>query len=366
MDKQEALSHFYKEYFIPALAESIEDVETKFNQYRTELALHVENSFWEICLLVNTMQSKQEKDPIAYIHYSLMRTSILEENYLYRVEAYSNKWYLDEQACMSVYDASWAYQSISMMKEQLVAEQRKYMGLLNPADVENMIQSALKYFHQFVVSLIKSVVSQLVQLQEYQSIQKADRLYIRSGEYKDISETLYIDDVGTQDESKFKLALIEEQEDILIYENFRENKLLSMDVIAKDLRYSDFSYSDFKQCKFVDCVLIGTCWRDSDLRDANFDGSWLIDADFSGSDLRGAYFGTASGQANREGAARSPGLLGINFSYANLNDANLANVRFFENVQFKGASMQGTVISLQHKGKMSLTDSQINSIHWME
>ncbi|WP_019636967.1 pentapeptide repeat-containing protein [Paenibacillus fonticola] len=365
MDKQEALSHFYKEYFIPGLAESIEDVETKFNQYRTELALHVENSFREICLLVNTMQSKQEKDPIAYIHYSLMRTSVLEESYLYRVEAYSNKWYLDEQACMSVYDASWAYQSISMMKEKLVVEQRKYMGLLNPADIENMIQSALKYFHQFIVSLIKSVVSQLVQLQEYQSIQKSDRLYIRSGEYKDISETLYIDDIRTHDESKFKLALIDEQ-DILIYENFRGNKLLSIDVIAKDLRYSDFSYSDFKRSKFVDCVLIGTCWRESDLREADFDGSWLTDADFSGSDLRGAYFGTASGQAIRDGAARSPGLLGINFSEANLNAANLAHVRCFENVQFKGASMQGTAISLQQKGKMNLSDSQINSIDWIE
>ncbi|MNJ58389.1 hypothetical protein [Paenibacillus bouchesdurhonensis] len=55
MDKQEALSHFYNEYFIPELAVSIEEAETKFKQDQARLTLHVANSFRKICVLIDAI-----------------------------------------------------------------------------------------------------------------------------------------------------------------------------------------------------------------------------------------------------------------------------------------------------------------------
>ncbi|MNF15849.1 hypothetical protein D3C80_2186280 [compost metagenome] len=72
-----------------------------------------------------------------------------------------------------------------------------------------------------------------------------------------------------------------------------------------------------------------------------------------------------SGQALREEANRVPGLLGIRFNFANLDGANFANV-LFDNAYFEGASMQGTILSVQHKDKFDLSESQIHSIHWID
>lgn len=366
MKKHEALEHFYEHHFKPVLLKNMDLLEVEFFRNQVNLITAFENSFRDLCLLILDMQKKQEKDPIGYIHYSLMRTSILKRTYQYRVEAYSNKWYLDDVECMIPYDVSWAYGLVTSMIESLEEKQKQYMGLLNSSDVEYMVLGAVEFFHQFVVSLIRSAVHRVVQSPEYQAIYKADRLAIRIGEYKDSSEAIFIDDQIPRDESCLNTALTEDKEGACIYENFRNVTSSGLEIVGRDLRYNDFSNSILSGNKFIDCILVGTQWRRADLKGIKFNGSLLSDADFSESDLRYAQFDGVSGKALQEGANRVPGLLGIHFNSANLDGANFANVLSFDHVYFEGASMQGTVLSAKYKDKFVLSESQIHSIHWID
>ncbi|MGG4213886.1 pentapeptide repeat-containing protein [Paenibacillus sp. FSL L8-0638] len=365
MDKQAALKQIYEHDFVPLLEENLQALESEFQQNKTILTADLVSAFREMCQLIKNMQDRNEKAPLGYIHFSMLRTSILDQMYLYVIEAYSDEWYFDQVNCTVTYDASWAFRSLVSIIDVLDQKRKPYIGLLNRSDVERMVLSASHYFHQFVATLLRLAVHQMIEMPEYQSIQKAKCLFIRTGEFKDQSEQVYVEDLTPIHENDLRQRLLDEGQTEHPFENVKGVTLRDLRVVEKDLRYSDFSMGDFSGSQFVNCVLLGTSWRSTKFRGADFSGSILSDADFSGSDLQHARFDGANGNIFREGGYRT-GLLGVRFTNANLDGANLAGVDFGAQVNFEGASMQGTILSKADQEHFRLSPLQLQTVQWVD
>ncbi|WP_375523359.1 pentapeptide repeat-containing protein [Paenibacillus terreus] len=320
------------------------------------------------------MQQEENKNPIAYIHYSLLRTQLLEQTYQYSVEAYDDVWYEDETDCVLSYDASWAYTPFAVMLEKLERERKKYMGNLNASDIERLMLQAAPFFHQFVLAALRLSIHEMVQLPEYQGFQKAPRLLIRCGEYMDLSENVYVEDqaVPSLEEVEQKLAswtenkAAEEEGGKIIYENFKNLALPELNVTAKDLRYNDFSGSQLTASRFLSCILAGTRWYQANLAGCSFENCLITDADFSRSNLEGANFQGSSAKPVRENGNRTPGLCGTRFDYANLDGANFEGVFLEKNTSFTGASMSATRMPVQYQDQLKFTEVQLQGIQWIE
>ncbi|AIQ11377.1 pentapeptide repeat-containing protein [Paenibacillus durus] len=367
MDKQQALQHFYEHHYLPLLEIQMETLEAEFHHGKAQFISNFTASFQKLCSHILRMQQQGEKEPIAYIHYSFLRTQILEQSCLYMVEAYSGKWYEDQADCRLSYDASWVYTHFTTMLEALEQERKKYMGVLSPADIERLMLESTPFFHQFVSSIMRLAITEAVQTPEYQAIHKAGRLLIRTGEFRDISENLYVEDQKNANTDAVREQLTQAgKEESYIYENIKNLSLPHLHLIEKDLRYNDFSYSDLRGSQFHACVLIGSRWQQTNVEGGSFQGCLLSDADFRYSDLKGANFRGASGQAYRDHGLRVPGLCGLRFEHANLDEADFTDIHSFEHAYFEGASMHGTKIPLKYQQQWKLSDIQRQSIVWTE
>jgi uncharacterized protein YjbI with pentapeptide repeats len=368
MDKQAALTHFYEHHFIPQLNQHMNELQTVFHANKTRFTKDITENFRNLCSHIQRMQQEENKNPIAYIHYSLLRTQMLEETYQYSVEAYDDAWYEDETDCILTYDAAWAYVPFSVMLEKLEQERKKYMGSLSASDIERLMLQAAPYFHQFVLAALRLSMNEMVQLPEYQGIQKAPRLLIRCGEYMDLSENVYVDDQAAPslEEVEQKLAFWEEEGDKIIYENFKNLALPELNVTAKDLRYNDFSGSQLTASRFQSCILAGTRWYRANLAGCSFENCLITDADFSHSNLEGADFQGSTAKFVRENGNRMPGLCGVQFDYANLDGANFEDVFLEKNTSFTGASMNATRMPVQYRDQLEFTEAQLQGIQWIE
>ncbi|MFD3271282.1 pentapeptide repeat-containing protein [Paenibacillus dendritiformis] len=364
MDKEKARQHLYNQVFLPALAEQVSALAHFFERNQERLVAEIIESFRDICIRIAAMQQFQEKAAIGFIHYSMLRTSVLERAHTYLIEAYSDQWYWDREACYARYDAGWALQGASNLIERLEERRPKYMGILHPADVEYMVLQHLDCFTQFVTALMRLAMPQAVRLPEYQNIKKANRLRIRIGELMDISEDVHVEDCVRKKEKEAK-RLLSEQGSACAYESFAGIRLSSIVVKEMDLRYSNFSESDLTATAFHSCVLIGTNWNGSVLHRADFSNSLLHDADFRGCDLRGAIFTRVNGQQQEEGFHRLPGLLGVRFTNADLEGAVFTDARLY-GADFRGANLRNAVFLQKDRERYRLSPEQIAAISWID
>ncbi|PUA35551.1 pentapeptide repeat-containing protein [Paenibacillus elgii] len=366
MGKEEALLHLREHVLDPALTERISALDADFRQHKRQLAAGFVTSFRELCLKIKAMQERQEKAPIAFIHYSMLRTSIREGANTYLIEAYSDDWYWDTAYCDAAYDAGWAFQGIRPLLSVLDDSRKAYMNILHSADTERLVMQEIGYFDQFVTVLARWAIPEAVKLPEFQQIAKADRLQIRIGEFKDRSEPLYVEDRGQRDVQQIRRRLEQKQEADCSYESFRGLPLSLGHYDELDLRYSDFSGSDLTSCTFNGCVLIGTRWHGCRLRHTDFSYSQLCDADFRDCDLKGANFRMADGQGFADKLHRTPGLLGVNFANADLEGANFLHADLPE-ANFEGANLNQAVFAERDRERLRpwLSEAQIASIRWV-
>jgi len=364
MNKEEALLQWRDLFYRPLLEQALDRVEQNFNANQQQLITDMQGRFQEFYQQIAEMQAHEDKQPIMYIHLSLLRTSILQQSYLYLMEAYSDEWYEDEVECRSVYPAAWIYEYYSTFVEELKLSCKRYMGVLTPVDAEQAGIEAIPHFHQYAVSLLRLAVPEMVQTTSYKQIVKAERLMIRCGDYKDISESVYIEDHPLPSAAELRRHLEREAE--FFYENASHSVLNKLQVSEKDWRYTDFSHSQLAGSELSACLLFGTRWQYADLTGAQFYGSVITDADFRYGNLRGADFKGASAQPFHDNGYRLPGINGLHFDYANLDEADLTGIYFLEKACFTGASMEGTRLSALHRDRFEFSREQEAGIIWIE
>lgn len=362
MNKQEALLHF-KEHIVQELLEQrLNEVQQIFNQRHIELTADLIATFQQFCQQVLDMQDEEKKADIAFINFSMLRTSILSGSYVYLIEAYSNEWYEDPNKCHFTYDVSWLYSCFALLMASLKQESKKYMSVLNEADAEIAALETLPYFHQFIVALVRFAIPDFVESSLYQSIRKSTKVTIRVGEYKDISEQIY----AVDEEAAVIEPSILQNQDGFAYSDAHNANLHGLYMERQDMRYSDFTGAQLGAARFKECFLFGTRWYRAVMPGCDFGGSVISDADFRYADLQNTVFCQASAQRLDHKGKRLPGVMGLHFEYANLDHADLTGIHFFDQAYFTGASMNQTRMYLHDRDKFIFSDEQRKAIQWVE
>ncbi|KFN09070.1 pentapeptide repeat-containing protein [Paenibacillus macerans] len=368
MNKQDVLRQLSEEKVLPLLGDCLQEAELEFLHNRQRLTEQLKASFAALCRQASDMQQRSQKAPIAYIHYSMLRTSLLDQSFTYLLAADSREFYFDEAECAVTYDAGWAYRSYSRLLAELERESKKYMGLLSGADAERLALECAPAFDQYVTALLRTAMPELVKVPEFAALDKADRLQIRTGELMDRGEILYWEEKQAGEAEKIQALLESDEGDRgrLAYAHFRSLSLTGQSFNGKKMPYSDFSRGYLSFCRFVECNLVGTSWRGANLNGAEFRGSLLTDADFTDSDLQGAVFVNIGRLEPLDSIYRLPGLLGLRFDRARLDGADFTAAGLNGRVSFHEASLEGTRFRALDREKLDLSEEQAGSVHWIE
>lgn len=361
MNKEQALQEFRDEIFLGLLEKCVDRLEAYYQENKDNLAEQFVHSFRTICCHIVELQASLRKNPIAFIHYSMLRTSIIDRSYQYLIEAYSEEWYGDSMACHSSYDASWAYMEMPSLLQQLEVLRRPYFQFIDSSDIERLLLNHVYAFDQFVQALARYAIPQAMKLPEIQQIHKANFLRVRVGEYKDISEDIYTEDRFEKDVLHIYNRLKQYPDIGCAYESFAGRTLTDGEYLQAEMRYADFSGSDLTNSKFRSCILFGSRWEGAVAQNADFSYSLLCDADFSRSDLRGSIFQGARDSGFREGFLRSPGLLGLRFVNANLEKCDFRGAQLY-GADFQGANLRDALFSEQDWTLYNLSEQQANEI----
>lgn len=191
MSREKALEEFKSGYVRMKNTEKVLELKEYFDKNKDKLALEFIESLKNMFIKIYEMQSKNSKGKIAYITYSMLRTEILQKNYMYLVEAFDKSWFLDDKRCSINYDSTWAFKFLDEFEEALEKKRIEYMNLITSADVEKIKLEEAQNYNYFIKELAKYSLENSKEIEEFEKIDKEEKMQIRVGEYMDVSEVVY-------------------------------------------------------------------------------------------------------------------------------------------------------------------------------
>ncbi|MNZ93030.1 Secreted effector protein pipB2 [compost metagenome] len=223
----------------------------------------------------------------------------------------------------------------------------------------------LKVLHQYVREWLRKAVPLVIALPEFQAIDRAEVLRICTGEYKDFSETVWVDDRRPKDADELKRWLEQRLPTAYMCSDLRGLNLSGGRYEGIDLRSSHCAGSNWSDSSLHSSICISTDFSQCQMSGTDFSQSLLHDANFSGSDLRGAQFKEAVGTKRFIHEGMVLGFSGVNFTGANLQGASLLYADF-HGACFEGANLSGAMLMKLVMNKWSLSEEQKQSVIWME
>lgn len=375
MQAQEILQHFYDTEVEKRRLNYLLLLEDFFQASKDQLAEDFRSSFQKVCQQLAQQQSLHQKGPIAHITFSMLRTELLERNPHYLVEATDDEWFFDLQPLLTTYDASWVHHYLEQYIQELSLYSKTFMGAITQADIDRIRLQDASHFHQYIISLARYALPDIIRCPEYLALERDVAVEIRIGEFMDMNEVVYSEDFSSKDSDEIKAWLEEKLEDEYPYEVFNQLRLADGTYEGLDMRYAFFQKTNLTNCQMRECLLIGANFRESQLMDTDLSFSAIHEADFSNSQLQGANLQQvqgASGLLDRQKWA-SPGYLPLRFTNANLEGANfeLANLRGasfiganVRNTNFAGANLEKAMFSKEAQQYLKLDPFQSASVIW--
>lgn len=378
MDKAEALAHFEENYVQAKLIEKLMQTEEYLLSHQEELTDEFIHSLRAIGLKISRMQSEGEIGKVGYINYGMLRSSILDRSPIYRINVYNKEWYFDmgQKECQGEYDGNSVFRFLDELEDELDEPRKRYFGAISSVDLELVKLREAAKFNQFIIHLAGYALN-IESIEELSNIAKEEEFEVRVGEYYDLSEVVYKEDIRKKDSEAVKEWLEDKHEDQYVAAVLKNLDLSGGDYGGTDLRRVDFSGSRLRQCDLQECLLIKTRFRKCFLIDTDFSGAMIHDADFSGANLRGAaFFGAEGARGIREGLTSGIySLSGVNFAgadlsetdfrYANLQGADFRNANF-QNTDFQGANLNNARFSESNSDQADLTEEQRGSVIWVK
>jgi len=371
MERTQALEHFRERYVGNTVLDQLETLDRYFWQQKDDLRQALQTNFVSLCQKIMDRQTRDPK-PVGFINLSLLRTSLLEENTVYRWDVYGQEWYGDTLDVGGCYHADWAFDYLKQAKVKLEVLRRPYMGAVIRQDVGVIMQQETIFFHAYVVALLRYMLRGVEAIPEFQAVIKASTFYLCVGEYFDFCDIAYLAYTNPPNANKIKRRL---KEGDSAYKPMKETDFSQGDYSFSNLSFSDARGSDFDHGNLYSAQCVGTDFRGCRLEGADLKHSNISDADFSSCRLRQADLGWAEGGAGVDDEEGIKSFLGVNFRNSDLTDtfftgADLRRADFrgatFHETDFQDARLKEAIFYTKDKSQLDLTPEQIAEIHWVE
>jgi len=283
-----ALQNFMTEIVNPLSDGAFRSAKDYFEANKDRLSDEFAGSFSS---LLEKIEQKQKYNPayrLGFIEYAMLRTSITDGSYKYRLTAYNTDWYYDNSDCCTYYDALWAFGCFDDMAQTLRREAKKYVSKIHDYHIDNIIQDEALRFNQLIVDLGRYTIPKFEHNDYLSDISMSDIVDVRIGEYFDITYSIYKFDKRKLDSDETKSLL--EEKTTTHYGSFKNLNLAEGSYPEADFCFCDFSGSDFANSNFANSNLIGTSWRNCNLESTDFSYCDLSGADFRGASMETTHF----------------------------------------------------------------------------
>lgn len=345
MTREEVQQHFWQTYARDMCKHALKQVDQYYRQHKEELAKEFAESFIAFCRYLQQQQIAGEKREVGLICCSMLYTALLQEQQVWRFDAYDKTSYLDEQECSLKFDTSWLFRPLYETCLQLEQERKKYAGKISSSYIDTIKRRQAYYYLPYAVLIARQALKEAVWSEAFSAIKKEPIVEIRLGEYHDGSERVYCHDVTPKDSAKIKRWLEKKLRKSYFCIALTGLDLSDGDYSGITLSYTRMSNTLLHHVNLSDTLLYGT-----ELRQCSIDGS-----DFSYSQISGAIFdhaiihhttfqhsyGSATDLYQEEGTEdemRIDILIGASFCESQIKESNLSYSEL-EKVDFRGATL---------------------------
>lgn len=364
MNREEALQLFMDDCVSVHIHRLQEKVDRQFRNDKEVLLQPIIHAFEQLFANIHEQQEQGRLAPVAFIHLSLLRTSLLENKFTYLLEAYGETWYFDWTQCTAQYEADWLCEAMFELKQTLEKERKPYISI-QAADIRVIMQQTVIQFHQYMSQLLRYLFRYHQESVPPIHFQRAACLRFRVGEYKGFSEDIAIIDERQRAANDVLFTLEKKETDqSYTFGNFSNLALQHKDFNHLDFSYANFQDSDLAGATMQRSVCIGTNFVNCHLANVDFSYAMIQDADFRNANLAGANFRHAQGKTLKFSHNEVPCYLGTDFSHANLQQANFEFAQIAGAI-FTGANLQGATFFKRDQAKYQFSQAQIKDIHWI-
>ncbi|WP_025720808.1 pentapeptide repeat-containing protein [Paenibacillus polymyxa] len=373
MKRQEALLHLRENSVLKYRVEQIAALHEYLIINRDELARQILSVFKDSCIQALNLQKKCDKGKIQHIHFTFFRHRVINHDASCRIYFYDHQGYMDSVECAKEFNANWVFKFLDIFERQLTQDSKKYVNKIYSADISQIKREEASFYVNYMANLIRHVMKDAVETDEFLALGKDSEVYIRVGEYKDFNELVYKFDSKEQQSAEVRSRLDSNENDQYAHESFKNVDLSHMYFKLVNLCYSHFSKTSLVGSYLVGCPLIGADFRSANLQETSLDYSLIHGADFRGANLCKAQLEEVQGSfvVPTEKEFHIPPFMETNFAGANLEDASFkgadlrgANFRgaLLKQTDFSQANLEGASFYLKDIQLLKLNDQQLDGI----
>ncbi|BCZ47460.1 hypothetical protein psyc5s11_35270 [Clostridium gelidum] len=191
VNKEKIMDEFKTKYVEGRFYEESPKIYEMFEDNKKSIIEELILKFKEVCKKAINMQEQGLKGEIKYIYISYLRTSLMQNLGVYRIDFYDDKWLLDKEECFINIDLSFIYEPLFNHMEELQIKRKEYGRTITEMDIEKIkIKEGNKY-HRLGIKILESIVNDFVECDEYKEMKKNYEISILAGEYCDEAVLIY-------------------------------------------------------------------------------------------------------------------------------------------------------------------------------
>lgn len=191
MQDSALLEKFLEITMTEKFGQNLEELQKAYYQEKDKVDQSFLKSFTNVFEKAIYLQKSKYKGPIGFIVISFLRTSIIENNFEYRIDLYDNSFYLDKVECSGYWNANFFFQYLNNDVEILQMIIREYIGKVKQYELEFFKKEYAASYNLLVNEYIIHNITSVIKTEEYKMIVKDQNIKILSGEYMDKLNLIY-------------------------------------------------------------------------------------------------------------------------------------------------------------------------------
>lgn len=191
VDKEKILNEFNKKYINGYFEKSLSKLSDIFRKNQKSIENEILIKFKENCDKAKTFQNEGLKQKIKYIYFSFLRTNIIEDKGVWRLEFLDRNWFFDSQKCSCDIDFSWVYEEFFNYMDEVMEKRKEYGRIITEMDIEKIKLIEADKYHVIPIEIIKNIINEFLESEEFKRMAVDKEILIFAGEYMDDVVLLY-------------------------------------------------------------------------------------------------------------------------------------------------------------------------------
>jgi len=368
------LIDFKTDIGMPIFIEKLNTLEDAVNSNMDDFRANLGHGFDELLQKIKAMQAMDGKAAISCITLSILRTSLFENTFAYRLDAQDKYWFMDDAVCDSKVSAPWIFDLLDKFKGELSKIAKTYVGKVYFREIGEICNEYLLIINRYLTAWLRKNLPAVLNDEFFEGVNTEETCETRFGEYQDATEMVCLYH-AKQYSNEEMMEVMKKKRKYLTHYDISNRAIINMRLDDLNLRYAKLENSDFSGCKFEASNLFGANAANTTWTDADISFSVIYGADFTGCDL------SRSGCRELQGynlyvpdGVKYPTWEPVSFKGAILEETDFSGSKLdgavfsgasFKDTDFTGVSLYHSVFSESDSEILQLSEAQRKHIIWI-